>query len=227
MLNMDRKQPLSLALDDIDWQPSPLSGVWRKPLEREAAESGWVTSVVRYAPNSHFSPHLHPLGEEILVLEGVFSDERGDYPAGSYLRNPPGSSHAPFSLDGCVIFVKLNQFSPHDNLTVARNTLLTTGLQRLHRDQSTYLFNCSEQSKADQARQVTMTQAGLVELLVVSGTVSITSQETSATTTLTAMHWLRLPNAQLTITLTSNDASVWIKLEHADLTEPESSAIGD
>ncbi|MFG1490632.1 cupin domain-containing protein, partial [Oceanospirillum sp. HFRX-1_2] len=58
--------------------------------------------------------HPHPLGEEIFVLEGVFSDESGDYPAGSYLRNPPGSRHAPFSKEGCTIFVKLNQFDPND-----------------------------------------------------------------------------------------------------------------
>jgi anti-sigma factor ChrR (cupin superfamily) len=52
------------------------------------------------------------LGEEILVLEGVFSDETGDYPAGTYLMNPPGSSHAPFSKTGCTLFVKLRHLGP-------------------------------------------------------------------------------------------------------------------
>jgi anti-sigma factor ChrR (cupin superfamily) len=91
-------------------------------LEREAKESGHTTSVVKYEPNSQFATHAHPYGEEILVLEGVFSDEDGDYPAGTYLRNPPGSHHAPFSKEGCVILVKLNQFDPNDLETVRINT---------------------------------------------------------------------------------------------------------
>lgn len=99
-----------------------MPGVWRKKLEREAAESGQVTSVVRYDAGTGFRPHNHPLGEEILVLEGVFSDEHGDYPAGSYLRNPPGSSHAPFSENGCTILVKLNQFEADDRITVRIRT---------------------------------------------------------------------------------------------------------
>ncbi|NNG04698.1 MAG: cupin domain-containing protein, partial [Inquilinus sp.] len=71
---------------------------------------GRVTSVVRYAPNSRFPAHPHPDGEEILVLDGVFADEHGRYPAGTYLLNPEGFSHAPFSEEGCVLFVKLRQY---------------------------------------------------------------------------------------------------------------------
>ncbi len=113
-LNMDRSQRCVINTALMDWQPSPMAGVWRKKLEREAAESGQVTSIVRYDPGMHFRAHEHPLGEEILVLDGVFSDEHGDCPAGSYLRNPPGSRHTPFSDPGCVIFVKLNQFAAED-----------------------------------------------------------------------------------------------------------------
>lgn len=98
--------------DEMDWAPSPSPTVWRKRLEhRGPAESGRVTSVVRYDPGSRFPLHEHPEGEEILVLEGVFSDEHGDYPAGSYLLNPEGFSHAPFSEPGCVLFVKLRQYA--------------------------------------------------------------------------------------------------------------------
>lgn len=88
-LNMDRSQRMAVDTGNLEWEASPVAGVWRKKLEREAAESGQVTSVVRYAPGTCFTAHSHPLGEEILVLEGVFSDEHGDYPAGAYLRNPP------------------------------------------------------------------------------------------------------------------------------------------
>ncbi|NMU53125.1 cupin domain-containing protein, partial [Vibrio parahaemolyticus] len=102
MLNMDFSKRIVIDTAQQEWIASPSKGVWRKPLEREAKESGHTTSVVKYEPNSHFSTHPHPHGEEILVLEGVFSDEHGDYPAGTYLRNPPGSQHAPYSKEGCV-----------------------------------------------------------------------------------------------------------------------------
>jgi anti-sigma factor ChrR (cupin superfamily) len=95
----------------LDWQPSPSGSVWRKRLHLVGgAETGQVTSVVRYEPDSRFPPHDHPDGEEILVLAGVFSDEHGDWPAGSYILNPEGFRHAPFSREGCTIFVKLRQY---------------------------------------------------------------------------------------------------------------------
>lgn len=121
MLNMDFNQRVVIHTASANWQPSPSAGVMRKLLEREEAERGRATSIVRYEPGSRFTTHQHPLGEEIFVLEGVFSDESGDYPAGSYLRNPPGTSHAPFSEQGCVLFVKLHQFAPDDLATVRIN----------------------------------------------------------------------------------------------------------
>jgi anti-sigma factor ChrR (cupin superfamily) len=97
-----------------DWVPSPSKGVERRMLFRIGEEKARATSIVRYAPHSRFPWHMHPGGEEFLVLEGVFQDERGDYPAGSYVRNPPGTHHTPASQDGCVIFVKLWQFRKDD-----------------------------------------------------------------------------------------------------------------
>lgn len=101
---------------DAVWIPSPMSGVDRRMLDRVGAEIARATSVVRYAAGSRFERHVHGGGEEILVLEGMLSDEAGDHPAGTYLRNPPGSSHAPCSRDGCVLFVKLRQFAPEDRV---------------------------------------------------------------------------------------------------------------
>ena len=129
MLNMNFLERLVIETADMPWQPSPAQGVWRKPLEREDKESGHTTSIVRYDAGSAFKPHPHPMGEEIFVLEGVFSDEFGDYPAGTYIRNPPNSVHAPFSKEGCVIFVKLNQFDEQDKETVRVNTSDTTWQQ--------------------------------------------------------------------------------------------------
>jgi hypothetical protein len=93
------------------WAPSPSGSVWRKRVHLVGPpESGQVTSIVRYEPRSTFPAHDHPEGEEIFVLEGVFSDEHGDWPAGTYLLNPEGFRHEPFSQPGCVLFVKLRQF---------------------------------------------------------------------------------------------------------------------
>jgi len=105
--------------DEMDWAPSPQPGVQRKRLERSGPEeAGRVTSVVRYAPGSSFHPHPHPDGEEILVLSGVFSDERGDHPAGTYLLNPEGFEHAPRSAPGCELFVKLRQYPGQDAVRI-------------------------------------------------------------------------------------------------------------
>ena len=110
-LNADFSLPVVCHTAEMDWQASPSATVWRKRLDLAGdKEASRVTSVVRYDPESSFHEHPHPDGEEILVLEGVFSDEHGAYPAGSFLLNPEGFSHAPFSKEGCVIFVKLRQY---------------------------------------------------------------------------------------------------------------------
>jgi len=107
----------------MDWTPSPSASVWRKRMHRVGpAESGQLTSVVRYDPNSKFPVHDHPDGEEILVLDGVFSDEYGDWPAGTYLLNPEGFRHAPFADAGCLLFVKLRQFAGRGRLHVVVDT---------------------------------------------------------------------------------------------------------
>lgn len=122
MLNMEFDKTVVINTDVLEWQASPVPGVWRKPLEREAPEHGRTSSIVQFDPGSCFSAHHHPLGEEILVLEGVFSDEHGNYPAGTYLRSPPGSSHEPYSKEGCVLLVKLDQFDSADTTSVCVDT---------------------------------------------------------------------------------------------------------
>jgi anti-sigma factor ChrR (cupin superfamily) len=121
-LHADPMARVVLATPDLPWTPSPQTGVERRMLDRQGAEVGRATSIVRYGPGSHFERHGHSGGEEILVLEGVFSDEHGDYPAGSYLRNPPGSSHAPFSVGGCTLLVKLQQMHPADSARLVIDT---------------------------------------------------------------------------------------------------------
>ena len=121
-LNMDMSEKVVVDTNLLEWIQSPSPEVWRKPLARAAAESGPTTALVRFEPGSAFPQHAHPLGEEIFVLDGIFSDERGDYGPGTYIRNPPGSRHAPFSRGGCTLFVKLDQFDPDDSACVRIDT---------------------------------------------------------------------------------------------------------
>jgi anti-sigma factor ChrR (cupin superfamily) len=111
-INEDYSQRIVLNHHDLPWVISPEPGVQRRMLDRVGDEVARATSIVRYEAGTRFASHSHDLGEEILVLEGVFSDETGDYPAGSYIMNPPGSSHAPFSKSGCLLFVKLRHLGP-------------------------------------------------------------------------------------------------------------------
>jgi anti-sigma factor ChrR (cupin superfamily) len=111
-LNGDMSRPARMRSQEMEWQPSPSGTVWRKRLHLVGdAESGQVTSIVRYDAGASFPGHDHPDGEEIFVLDGVFSDEHGDWAAGTHLLNPEGFRHAPFSREGCVILVKLRQYA--------------------------------------------------------------------------------------------------------------------
>ena len=121
-IRADFHQRVTVTPDQHVWQPSPQAGVERVMLDRIGAEQARATSLVRYAPQSTFPPHQHPLGEEILVLEGTLSEAGQDYGAGWYLRNPPGSAHQPSSLDGALLFVKLRQMSATETQPVRINT---------------------------------------------------------------------------------------------------------
>ena len=115
-----------------EWHTSPSSGVERLYLERDnMGEFAKASSIVKFQPGSEFEEHIHDNGEEIFVLDGIFSDQYGDYPKGTYLRNPHNSNHVPFSKDGCKIFVKLRQFKKGDNISIIKNTLNSEWLQGL------------------------------------------------------------------------------------------------
>src|SRR5215468_10564910 len=121
-INADFTRRAAVHAAQLEWVPSPMVGVDRRMLDRIGGEVARATSIVRYAPHSHFSPHTHGGGEEFFVLEGVFQDEHGDYPAGFYIRNPPTSAHTPGSEPGCTILVKLWQFDPADRTPVRIDT---------------------------------------------------------------------------------------------------------
>jgi anti-sigma factor ChrR (cupin superfamily) len=130
-LNADWTQRCAINSHDLPWQPSPSPLVQRRLLERDGGEVARATSIVRYAPSARFNAHVHERGEEILVLEGTFSDETGHYGPGTYIKNPPGSSHAPFSDEGCTLFVKLRYQDPLDTERVVVNSQLAVWRQGL------------------------------------------------------------------------------------------------
>ncbi|MEM7007696.1 MAG: cupin domain-containing protein [Thermodesulfobacteriota bacterium] len=122
-INGDMSKYVSVDTNQIKWQESPSGSVWRKRLHLVGpAEAGQVTSLVMYEANSDFHAHAHPGGEEILVLGGTFSDERGDFKAGTYLLNPEGYEHTPFSKEGGFIFVKLRQYPGNDRTQIVVDT---------------------------------------------------------------------------------------------------------
>src|SRR5262245_59576422 len=121
-LNADFSRRAVVHAARLAWVPSPMAGVDRRMLDRIGDEVARATSIVRYAPHSHFSAHTHGGGEEFIVLDGVFQDEHGDYPPGSYVRNPPTSRHTPGSESGCVTSVKPWQFEPDDRTDVRIDT---------------------------------------------------------------------------------------------------------
>jgi anti-sigma factor ChrR (cupin superfamily) len=121
-IHADLGERAVVRTEELPWIDSPMPGVQRRMLERDGGEVARATSIVRYAPNSHFSAHEHGGGEEFLVLEGIFSDEHGDFGPGMYVRNPPGSRHTPGTDPGCTIFVKLRQMDPDDQETVRIDT---------------------------------------------------------------------------------------------------------
>jgi anti-sigma factor ChrR (cupin superfamily) len=126
-INADFTQRLVIPTDQLPWIPSPQAGVERRMLDRVGGEVARATTLVRYAAASTFPAHEHALGEEFLVLSGVFSDEHGDYPVGTYVRNPPQSRHTPHTAPGCIIFVKLRQMLPTERERIVVDTSTGSG----------------------------------------------------------------------------------------------------
>ncbi|BFM49432.1 cupin domain-containing protein [Marinomonas sp. THO17] len=210
MLNMDFSQAVLIDTDNVEWIGSPMTGVFRKPLAREEAERGHATSIVQYQPGSVFRPHPHPLGEEILVLEGTFSDETGDYHEGTYFRNPPGTSHAPHSHDGCLLLVKLHQFQLQD---LNQISIDTSSIWQSKDAQILPLYQFDEERvylvRMDQAHMFPdLSLSSSVEILLLSGEARYQGHS------LTSGHWLRDPNFSLSSWQVMDKCFIWLKTGH-------------
>lgn len=214
-LHADRKVPVIVHAQSQAWTPSPLPGVERRFLERQGAEVARATSIVRYAPNSSFSPHVHEKGEEYLVLQGVFCDEHGEYPVGTYVRNPPGSRHAPFTREGCVIFVKLRQMDDGERDTIVRSpdalrmsNTAVSGLTRTHLFERRGDEIVGLEQLAPGALWSNRNDEGGEELLVIEGHLVY------GDTACPPLTWLRIP-AGMEQTMSSIDGCrYWVKRGH-------------
>ena len=215
-INADFSRRAVVHAATLDWVASPMAGVDRRMLDRIGDEVARATSIVRYAPDSAFSPHVHGGGEEFLVLDGVFQDEHGDFPAGSYVRNPPQSRHTPRSQPGCTIFVKLWQFDPSDRAFVRIDTdrLPYQPVLEAPGVTSKTLFERSTETVrmqrwAPHARMRWPDIAGGAEVLVLAGDFEESGERFSR------LSWLRLPTgATLDAIAGSDGAEVWVKTGH-------------
>ncbi|NJL52128.1 MAG: cupin [Hydrococcus sp. SU_1_0] len=214
-LNSDFTKRVVVHSDRLPWLPSPIPGVERRMLDRIGDEVARATTIVRYAPNSKFSPHVHSGGEEFLVLEGVFQDEHGDYPAGSYIRNPPQSSHTPGSELGCIIFVKLWQFDLADRRQVRISPDEMSPQVEPHRPGIlvTNLFQDGREAVRIEEwvanLELTIDTPGGAELLVLQG--SLRSGEDELQTN----SWLRIPiDSQIVAQVGEQGAKVWLKMSN-------------
>ncbi|MCP5082177.1 MAG: cupin [Alphaproteobacteria bacterium] len=215
-LNGDFSKRAAVHAGKMAWKASPMAGVDRRMLDRLGDEVARATSIVRFAPGSSFSPHVHTGGEEFLVLDGVFQDEHGDFPAGSYIRNPPESSHTPGSEPGCTIFVKLWQFNLADRTHVRVDTAekpFTPDPARPGAEVLELFEDDREHVSLERwaaGSQIELDgQAGGLEVLLLDGSFA------EAGETFEEQSWLRLPKGgQTTATAGDQGTRVWIKRGH-------------
>lgn len=212
-VNADFNERTLVRFKENDWVASPMPGVERKMLDRIGEEVARATTIVRFAPGSAFSAHTHDGGEEYLVLDGTFQDEDGDFPAGSYVRNPPTSSHTPAAQDGATILVKLHQFDLADRTQVQIDSgeavwkTAERGVSRLllHTDTRETV----SMERWDPGTVRTLDASGGLEIFVIDGSL------TEGGDAMSRWDWLRLPvGAALEATAGAEGARIWIKTGH-------------
>ena len=209
-LNADFSKRAAVHFEDTPWVQSPSAGVERKMLDRIGEEVARATSIVRFAPGSAFEAHTPGGGEEYLVLDGVFQDESGDFPMGSYVRNPPTSRHTPAAAEGATILVKLHQFDPADRTQVHVDTTGLTG-------PAAQVFEDVREKVQMMAlapgASLELDTSGGCEVFVIEGSFEESGE------TFGRWDWLRLPpGAELTARAGVQGARLWTKTGHlADL----------
>lgn len=219
-INADFSRRAVVAPHQYQWIASPQGGVERMMLDRVGTEKARATSIVRYAANSCFPGHLHPGGEEILVLAGTFSEGNEHYPAGWYLRNPPGSSHEPSSGEGATIFVKLRQMPAYEKRRVRIDTRDSAAWYREGDREVCLLFSGEHEQVCLQRiapHEVLCNEPmGGVELLVLAGEVVMDGQSYGRGS------WIRLPVGECSdLAAGEQGVTVYLKTGHLNCMEVE------
>jgi anti-sigma factor ChrR (cupin superfamily) len=220
-LNADFSKRVLVHSDQLEWVKSPMPGVDRRMLDRIGGEVARATTIVRYAAGSAFSEHTHTGGEEFIVLDGVFSDEHGDFPAGSYIRNPPTSAHTPGSAPGCVIFVKLWQFEPSDRTQVKIDMNKMEAVQAADRT-GVSVMPLFQDDRETVRMEVWNAGADVILDLPEGGEFLVLDGEFGeGGDTVGRGGWLRLPESSvLNAKAGSGGARVWMKLRHIPHAKP-------
>lgn len=217
--NADFSKHVVVNSTELDWIASPVVGVERRMLDRVGDEVARATTIVRYAPGSQFPAHTHSGGEEFIVLTGTFQDEHGDYPQGSYVRNPPNSQHTPGSVEGCVIFVKLWQFQP-DARQFVNTDIFRQLMSRVDQSDKAQLPLEEHIVFEDSVEQVIALKLSAntkykadapsgVELFILQGDIDYDGEK------LGQYCWIRLPlQSNLKLMSGQQGAVIWIKYHH-------------
>ena len=215
-INADLTQRVVVDTNSLEWEASPESGVERRMLDRDGDEVARATTIVRFAPGSRFSAHEHGAGEEFYVLDGVFSDEEGHYPAGTYVRNPIASAHAPYTEPGCTLLVKLRQMTDPAEPQLVVDTHAAQwqpgsvpGLERLPLFKSEVTGEFVYLARFAPGAKVTDdSHPGGEELLVLEGRLEDEYGEYPAGT------WLRQPDGSSHSPFSSDGCTLWVKRGH-------------
>ncbi|WP_419901903.1 cupin domain-containing protein [Kiloniella sp.] len=213
-INADFKQKVIKKPENTSWIPSPAKGVDRIMLDRVGEEVARATTIVRFAEGKYFPEHQHDGGEEFFVLEGVFSDQYGDFPAGTYVRNPIGTSHSPHTVEGCTIFVKLWQFEKEDNKQFSINSnsahwtageIPTQKILPLHQYKNE-VVQIEKWEKGSAIKRVA--PLGGLEILVIRGSLESEGEQYPKRT------WLRYPEGEALDFTTSEGCEFFCKSGH-------------
>ncbi len=213
-INADFNERVVIDTNTMNWTASPSAGVERKMLDRIGDEVARATTIVRFLPGANFSAHTHAKGEEFFVLDGTFGDEHGQYPAGSYVRNPAGTKHTPICPDGCTILVKLRQFDDADTKQFAIDTNNAEWQPRpvpglsalpLHEfgDERVYLVKFAPGAKVENDEH-----PGGEEVFVLSGELR------DEHGTYLAGTWLRQPDGSRHAPYSETGCTLWVKRGH-------------
>jgi len=115
MHETDDSQRIIHTFTEDSWLPGPTDGIEIFPLH------GWQKisiMLMRWTATVSMKPSLNPEGEEIYVIKGCLKDNRGQYPQGSWIRNPVQNWQSWQADKGTLIYYKNGHFPdtlpPHE-----------------------------------------------------------------------------------------------------------------